>query len=121
MTRRHKPSADMPTRDPNNWQRLIELCIAYAPNVLGALLTFAIALARGLQDGGPWRKALLGALVCTLLGIGLFPLFQALAVRYELPGSVAFAPCVFLAFLGTEWLRNKADDIYELIIGRWRP
>lgn len=120
MIRRNKPRADMPTRDPSNWQRLLELVMLYLPNIASALLTFGVALSRGLLDGGPWRKALLGALVCTLLSVGLFPLFEALAVRYDLAESVAFAPCVFLAFLGTEWIRNKADDIYEVFVGRWR-
>lgn len=116
MKNRKDEKRAMQERDPEFWQRMLE----YLPNMLAALLTFAIALFKGLQDGGPWKKALLGALVCTFLSVGLFPLFQALADRYDLAPSAAIAPCVFLGFLGTEWLRNKADDIYEIVVGRWR-
>lgn len=113
----------MPTRDPNNWQMTLEglrHLLAYLPNIGAAALTFALALTRGIQRGGPFKKSFLNALTCTLLATGLFPLFTALAARYDLPLEAAFAPCVFLAVMGVDWLRAKADDLYEVFIGRWR-
>lgn len=110
----------MPTRDPNNWRALLDAAAYYLPHAGAALLTFAIAFTRGLQDGGPWRKAFLGALVCTLLTVGLYPVFVWVVEERGWPEIVALAPCVFLAFLGTEWIRNKADDLYDIVVGRWR-
>lgn len=113
----------MPTRDPNFWQALLDAMkhlADYLPNLGAAALTFALALTRGIQHGGPLKKSFLNALTCTLLATGLFPLFVALAGRYDLPLTAAFAPCVFLAVMGVEWMRTKADDLYEVLVGRWR-
>lgn len=113
MTRRNKESQPMPNKDPGIWQAVIE----HLPWFLVSALTFCVAFARGVHDGGPWKKALLGAVVCTLLAVGLYPVFLWLAESRGWPGDVAVAPCVFLGFLGTEWIRNKADDLYEVLIG----
>lgn len=113
----------MPTRDPNDWKQLAELLRHLPdllPNIGAAVLTFALAFTRGLRDGGPVKKSFLNALTITLLASGLFPLFVDIAARYEWSLYTAFAPCVFIAVMGVDWLRAKADDIYELVVGRWR-
>lgn len=110
----------MPSKDPQNWRWLADLASLYVPHIFAALMTFAVALARGVHDGGPFKKAFLGAVICTLLTVALFPVFQWLAESRGWPIGLAMAPCVFIGFLGTEWLRTKADDLYEVFIGRWR-
>ncbi|KAA0020736.1 hypothetical protein F0A16_02810 [Salinicola corii] len=115
MKHRNHENRAMPGRDPNNWQPLLD----HLPYFLVAFLTFCVALARGVHDGGPFKKAILGAVVCTLLAVALYPVFIWIADTRGWPSEVALAPCVFLGFLGTEWIRNKADDLYEIIVGRW--
>lgn len=102
----------MPIRDPENMRHLVD----FLPNLFAAALTFALSFTKGLKEGGPAKKSFLNALAITLLAIGLFPLFVELAARYELPLQVAFAPCVFLAAMGVDWFRAKADDIYDVFI-----
>ncbi|MDL4861434.1 phage holin family protein [Halomonas elongata] len=116
MTKRKPESRSMPGRDPNNWQWLLD----YFPHLGMAVMTFAVALARGVHEGSPMKKALLGAVVCTLLAIALYPVFLWLAESRAWPQEVAIAPCVFLGFLGTEWIRSKADDLYDVLVGRWK-
>lgn len=116
MTRRHDKGAPMPSKDPQNWQGLLNML----PHFMAAFLTFCVAFVRGVHDGGPWKKAFLGALVCTLLAVALYPAFAWVASSRGWPVETAFAPCVFLGFLGTEWIRNKADDIYDILTARLR-
>lgn len=106
----------MPGKDPSFWQGLAN----YIPHGLVALATFVMAFLRAIHEGGRWQKSLLGALMCTLLAGSLYPVFLWIAETREWPSVVAFPPCVFLAALGTDWLREKADDAYEIFIGRWR-
>ncbi|MCG7598863.1 phage holin family protein [Halomonas sp. McH1-25] len=110
----------MPEKDPNNWQWLLDTIAVYMPHAFAAFLTFAMALTRGMQTGGPFKKAFMGAVVCTLFAIALYPTFQWIAETRGWPPVVGFAPCVFLSFMGTDWIRIKADDIYEVFVGRWR-
>tara|TARA_R110001599_G_scaffold16988_1_gene68303 strand:+ start:2418 stop:2741 length:324 start_codon:yes stop_codon:yes gene_type:complete len=106
----------MTGRDLNFWQGLLDLL----PITLVAILTFTMGFIRGVHEGGSLKKSLLGALMCTLLATPLFPVFLWIAESQGWPPIIAFPPCVFLAFLGTDWIRSKADDIYEVFIGRWR-
>lgn len=103
-------------RDPNFWQGLLD----FLPITLVAILTFKMGFIRGVHEGGSLKKSLLGALMCTLLATPLFPVFLWIAESQGWPPIIAFPPCVFLAFLGTDWIRSKADDLYEVFIGRWR-
>ncbi|MCD1588133.1 phage holin family protein, partial [Halomonas sp. IOP_14] len=92
----------------------------FLPITLVAILTFTMGFIRGVHEGSSLKKSLLGALMCTLLATPLFPVFLWIAESQGWPPIIAFPPCVFLAFLGTDWIRSKADDIYEVFIGRWR-
>lgn len=115
--KRNKESQPMPNKeDPGIWQAVIE----HLPYFLVSALTFCVAFARGIHDGGPVKKAFIGAVVCTLLTIGLYPMFLWFVESKGWSSSVAVAPCVFLAYMGTDWIRIKADDIYEVLMSRWR-
>ncbi len=116
MNPRRKEKRPMNGRDPNFWQGLLD----FLPITLVAILTFTMGFIRGVHEGGSLKKSLLGALMCTLPATPLFPVFLWIAESQGWPPIIAFPPCVFLAFLGTDWIRSKADDIYEVFIGRWR-
>lgn len=100
--------------DPGIWQAAIE----HLPWFLVSALTFLIAFARGIHDGGPWKKSLIGAIVCTLLTVGLWPAFSWYVESKGWPVVVAVIPCVFIAYMGTDWIRKKADELYDVLIGR---
>lgn len=106
----------MPNRDPSFWQSLA----AFIPHTLVALTTFAMAFLRVLHDGGKRRRALIEAAMCTLLALPLYPVFLWLADASGLPTAAALPPCTFIGALGMVWLRDKANDTYEVFIGRWR-
>lgn len=112
MHKRSKEKPTMPHRDPNNWQWLLD----YLSIAIASILTFAMAFIRGVHEGGSLKKSLLGAVMCTLLATPLFPVFLWIAEAQGWPPISAFPPCVFLAFLGTDWIRAKADDLYEVFI-----
>ena len=113
MNSRRKEKRTMPNRDPNNWQWLLE----YMPLALVSIVTFAMAFVRGVHEGGSFKRSLLGAVMCTLLATPLFPVFLWIAESQGWPPIIAFPPCVFLAFLGTDWMREKADGLYEIFLG----
>lgn len=112
MNSRRKEKHAMPNRDPNNWQWLVNMI----PWMLLSAATFTAGFIMALHNGGPWTKALMSATVGTILSLSLYPVFLWLADYYGLPETVAFAPCVFLAIMGVEWVRNKADGIYEVLL-----
>lgn len=114
MTKHIKEKRPMPNRDPNNWQWLVD----FSPWLLLTTATFTLGLVKTLHDGGPWKKALMVAVMGTILSLSLYPVFFWLAVHYELPEAttLAMAPCVFLSFMGVEWVRNKADALYEVLL-----
>ncbi len=106
----------MLNRDPSSWQWLVNIM----PYLLLSVATFAVGFITVLHNGGPWIKALMSATVGTILSVSLYPVLLWIAIQYQLPGVSAFSVCVFLAIMGVEWIRNKADDLYEVVIGRWR-
>lgn len=116
MKPRRKENPVMPNRDPNNWQWLVNII----PYLMLSGATFTVGLVKALHDGGPWKKALMVAAMGTILSLSLYPVFLWLAVYYTVPEehatAVAMAPCVFLAFMGVEWVRNKADGLYDILI-----
>lgn len=107
----------MPGRDPNIWQVLVD----YVPHLMVGVATFLMALLRAIHDGGKFKNSVVGAIICTLLAGSLYPVFLWIAETRGWPPVVAFAPCVFIAFLGTDWIREKVDGLYEIFIGRFRP
>lgn len=119
MTKRTKEKRTMPGKDPGFWQGLIESLprlVEYLPITLLAMVTFAMGFIRGVHEGGGIKSSLLGAAMCTLLATPLFPVFVWLAESRGWPPMAAFPPCVFLAFLGTDWIREKADGVYDVFI-----
>lgn len=112
MKSRRKEKCTMPNRDPNNWQWLVNMI----PWLLLSAATFTVGFITALHNGGPWTKAFMSATVGTILSLSLYPVFLWIADSYNLPDEVAFAPCVFLSIMGVEWVRNKADGIYELLL-----
>ncbi len=106
----------MLNRDPNILQWLVNIL----PYLLLSAATFIAGFITVLQNGGPWPKALMSSTVGTILSVSLYPVFLWISIQYQMPKVSAFAVCVFLAIMGVEWIRNKADDIYEVVIGRWR-
>lgn len=113
MNKRAKENRQMPNRDPNNWQWLVSMI----PYLLLSAATFTVGFVTVLHNGGPWRKALMSATVGTILSLSLYPGFLWLAEYYGLPDHFAFAACVFISIMGLEWIRAKADGLYEVLIG----
>ncbi|MEH6641411.1 phage holin family protein [Vreelandella glaciei] len=112
MKFRSKEKSAMPNKDPNSWQWLLD----YLPIAFVSILTFAMGFIRGVHEGGSLKKSLLGAVMCTLLATPLFPVFLWVAESQGWPPIIALPPCVFLAFLGTDWIRSKADELYDVFI-----
>ncbi|MDW5376825.1 phage holin, lambda family [Halomonas sp. HP20-15] len=105
----------MPAKDPNNWGWLLELLASIWPQLYAAGLAFLVALVRALYAGGKPFKALLEAILCGCLTLALVPVLNHFGLSPDL--AVAFGAAV--AFLGVEWLRDRAGAIAEKVIGRW--
>lgn len=105
----------MPSRDPNNWQALLSLLASVWPQLYAALLAFVVALVRALHAGGKPVKSLLEALLCGCLTLALVPVLNHFGLSPDL--AVAFGAGI--AFLGVEWLRDRAGAIAEKVMGRW--
>lgn len=105
----------MPGRDPNNWQQLVELMASVWPQLYASGLAFVVAMVRGLQSGGKPIKTLLEAVLCGCLTLALVPVL----VHFGLSPDLAVAAGAAVAFLGTEWFRDRADAIAQRIIDRW--
>ena len=116
MSKHTKEKRPMPNRDPNNWQWLVDAI----PYLSLTLVTFVAGFVSVLHNGGAWPKALMAATLGTLYAVPLYPVFLWTAERYSLPDEAAFAACVFLAIMGVEWVRNKADGLYEVLLGFFR-
>lgn len=108
---------NMPGRDPNIWQLIQD----YFPHLMVGAATFVMALLRAIQEGSRIWQSIIGALVCTLLSGSLYPVFLWIAESQGWPSVFAFAPCVFIAFLGTDWVREKVDELYDALVGRFLP
>ncbi|MBR2512746.1 MAG: phage holin family protein [Halomonas sp.] len=112
MSPRRKENCPMPNRDPSNWKWLVDMM----PWLQLTAATFTVGFITVLHNGGPWTKALMSATVGTILSLSQYPVFLWLADYYGLPDAVAIAPCVFLSIMGVEWVRNKADALYEVLL-----
>ena len=106
----------MPGKDPNNWQALFSAVASVWPQLYAAGMAFVVAMVRGLQAGGKPVKTLLEAILCGCLTLALVPVLDHLGLSQNL--SVAMGAAV--AFLGTEWIRDRAATIFEVLLGRWR-
>lgn len=105
----------MPHRDPNQWQALLSVIASVWPQLYAALLAFVVALVRALYAGGKPFKALLEAVLCGSLTLALVPVLNYFGLSPDL--AVAFGAAV--AFLGVEWLRDRAGAIAEKVLARW--
>lgn len=109
------PRNAMPAKDPNNWQWLVNMLASVWPELYAALLAFCVALARALHAGGKPVKSLLEAVLCGCLTLSLSPLLN----HFGLSQDLAVAIGAGIAFLGVEWLRDRAAAILERLLG-WR-
>lgn len=105
----------MPGRDPNLWQHLIGLLASIWPQLYAALMAFVVSLARGLQSGGRPIKSLLEAIICGCLTLAFVPVLD----HFGLSQSLAVALGAAIAFLGTEWIRERAEQFIESVLKRW--
>lgn len=112
------PSKELPamsSKDPNNWQALINVVLSLWPQIYAAGLAMLIALVRAIHAGGRPMKSILEAVLCGFLTLALMPLLAYLGM----PQDMAIAIGAAIAFLGVEWVRDRVDALYEKIIGRW--
>lgn len=105
----------MPNRYPNNWQALLDLLLGLWPQIYAAGLAMLIALVRAIHAGGRPMKSFLEAVLCGFLTLSLMPLME----YFGMPQNMAVAAGAAIAFLGVEWVRERLDALYEIIIGRW--
>lgn len=106
---------DMPAKDPNNWQWLFDLVASVWPQLYSAGLAFIVALARALHAGGRPLKSLLEALLCGCLTLSVAPVLSHFGLSPDLAVAIGAA----IAFLGVEWLRDRASTILERLVSRW--
>lgn len=104
-----------PDGEPSLWQALIGATASMWPSLYAAGLSFLVALVRALHAGGKPVKSLLEAVLCGCLTLALVPVLNHFGLSPDL--AVAFGAAV--AFLGVEWLRDKASDIAEKVLGKW--
>ncbi len=105
-----------PEKDPNSWQAVMQLVATVWPQLYAAGMAFLVALARGFQAGGRPMKTLLEAVLCGCLTLALVPVLDHFGLSRDLAVAVGAA----VAFLGTEWVRDRAAVIFETVLGRWR-
>jgi lambda family phage holin len=105
----------MPGRDPNNWQVLFAALASVWPQLYAAGLAFVVALVRGVAAGGKPMKSILEAILCGCLTLALVPVLD----YFGLSQSLAVAIGASIAFLGTEWFRDRVDAIARRFIDRW--
>ncbi|WKD26602.1 phage holin, lambda family [Halomonas sp. KG2] len=105
----------MPGRDPNLWQALLAYVATAWPQLYAAGLAFLVGMLRSLHAGNRVSKSWLEAMLCGCLTLAAFPVLH----YFGLPVDLAAALGAVVAFKGTEWFGNRADELYEKIIGRW--
>ena len=104
-----------PDSEPNLIEALIGLVASVWPQLYAALLAFVVALVRALHSGGKPVKSLLEAVLCGCLTLALVPVLN----HFQLNPDLAVAVGASVSFLGVEWLRDRAADIAEKVLGRW--
>ncbi|XKE45738.1 phage holin, lambda family [Halomonas organivorans] len=104
-----------PDKDPSVWQAALDAVAAVWPQLYAAGLAFALALARALHAGGKPVKSLLEAIMCGCMTLALMPVLN----HFGLSQSLAVAGGAAIAFLGVEWVRDRAGAAAERLIKRW--
>lgn len=112
---RHEKSSMTPDRDPSFWQAVIGLVASIWPHIYAAALAFVVALVRALHAGGKPIKSFLEALLCGCLTLALKPVLDYAGM----PPNMAVAIGAMVAFLGVEWLRDRAEGLMDKVLGRW--
>lgn len=115
MTTMMRDAMSGPEKDPHFWQALIGTVASLWPNLYAAGMAFVVALIRGIHSGGKPVKSLLEALLCGCLTLALVPVLDYFGLAADL--AVAFGAAI--AFLGTEWFRDRADAVAQRIINKW--
>lgn len=105
----------MPGRDPNLWHALLAYIATAWPQVYASGLAFVVGLIRSLHAGNPARKSWLEAILCGCLTLTAFPVLH----YWGLPADLAAAIGGVVAFKGTEWFGQRADQIFDKTLGRW--
>ncbi|MHB0774288.1 phage holin, lambda family [Halomonas sp. WWR20] len=105
----------MPSRDPSNWQALIGVLASIWPHVYAATLAFVVALVRSLHSGGKPLKSFLEALLCGCLTLALKPVLDYAGISPDLAVAIGAG----IAFLGVEWLRERAEGLMDKVFGKW--
>lgn len=95
----------MPEKNPETWLIVMAWLSQHAPTITAGLLSALVGLVRVIYGGGPWREALLEALLCTLVTIGLIPVIQYLG----LPQNLATTVGIFVGYLGVKKVASLAD------------
>lgn len=115
MTMTMRDAMSGPEKDPHNWQALMQLVASVWPQLYAAGMAFVVALVRGLQSGGRPIKTLLEAILCGCLTLAMVPVL----VYFGLSADLAVAGGAAIAFLGTEWFRDRADSVARALLDRW--
>jgi len=115
MHKRREKLPMTPDSEPNLWQMLLSLVATVWPQLYAALLAFVVALVRALHAGGRPVKSLLEALLCGCLTLALVPVLDYLGLNRDLAVAIGAG----VAFLGVDWLRERAAAIAERMLGRW--
>ncbi len=55
----------------------------------------------------------MSAIVSTILSLSLYTLLLWIAESMGWPSVLAFDGCTFQAYMGVEWIRNKAADFIK--------
>jgi lambda family phage holin len=105
----------MPAKDPNNWQVFLALLATAWPQIYAAALAFVVALVRGVHAGGKPMKSILEAILCGCLTLALVPVLDYFGINQNLAVAIGAS----IAFLGTEWFRDRVDAIARRFIDRW--
>ena len=104
-----------PDSEPTLWQMLLSMLASVWPQLYAAGRAFMVALVRALHAGGKPFKSLLEAVLCGCLTLALLPVLNYFGLSPDLAVAIGAA----VAFLGVEWLRDRAGAIAEKVIGRW--
>lgn len=113
---RKRDAMSGPEKDPSFWQAVLTYIAAAWPQIYASGMAFVVALVRGLQAGGRLVKSLLEAVLCGCLALALMPVLD----HFGLSQDLAVAVGAGVAFLGTDWFRERAGLVFEAVLGRWR-
>jgi lambda family phage holin len=105
----------MPEKDPQTWQWLANVLSSNWPQLYAAVMAFVVALVRALHAGGRPVRSLLEAVLCGCLTLSLSPVLS----HFGLSQNMAVAIGAMIAFLGVDWLRDRAGSVLDKFLGRW--